>query len=127
MSVLEQELNGFGIVEPQPNLDLDLLKTCLDRVDPSPSIPDVELVDRLVDETAIGKIEQFLSECEEYSDLTREVGEYVLNPNNAAWEDRLAEIERVCISNDFRTLNLHELESRQKADSANFEELERSS
>ena len=124
LSVLEQELNGFGIEESQIDLDLEILKTCLDGVDPPPSIPDAELVDCLVDETAIRKIEQFLSECEGFSDLTREIEKNVLNPNDAAWEDRLAEIERVCISNNFATLNLHELEGRQKADNAQLEELQ---
>lgn len=124
MSVLEQELNGLGVEESQYDLDLELLKTCLDRVEISPGIPDAELIDRLVDETAIGKIEQFLSECEAFSDLTSEIGNSVLNPNDAAWEDRLAEIERVCISNDFRTLKLQELKGRQRADSAQLEELQ---
>ena len=124
LSVLEQELNGFGIEKSQIDLDLEILKTCLDGVDPPPSIPDAELIDCLVDETAIRKIEQFFSECEGFSDLTRGIEKNVLNPNDAAWEDRLAEIERVCISNNFATLNLHELEGRQKADNAQLEELQ---
>ena len=124
LSVLEQELNGFGIEESQIDLDLDLLKTCLDCVDPPPSIPDAELVDRLVDETAIRKIEQFLSECEGFSYLTSEIEKNILNPNDAAWDDRLLEIERFCKSNDFGTLNLHELEGRQKEDVAQLEELQ---
>ena len=78
-----------GSKESQIDLDLEILKTCLDGVDPPPSIPDAELVDCLVDETAIRKIEQFLSECEGFSDLTREIEKNVLNPNDAAWEDRL--------------------------------------
>ena len=124
LSLLEQELNGFGMEKSQIHLDLESLKTCLDGVDPPPRIPDTELVDCLVDETAIRKIEQFFSECEGFSDLTREIEKNVLNPNDAAWEDRLAEIERVCISNNFTTLNLHELEGRQKADNAQLEELQ---
>ena len=73
LSIIEQELGRFGIEQSQIDSDSELLKTCLDRIDPPPSIPNSEFIDRLVDETAIRKIERFLSECEGFSDLTREI------------------------------------------------------
>ena len=115
-SVLEQELIALGIEDSQFELDLELLKTCLDHVETTPHTPEAELVNRLIDETAIRQIEQFISKCQEVGDLNREIGKNVPNPNDGAWQGRLAEVERLCTLNDFQTLNVRELESRQMAD-----------
>lgn len=122
-SDLEQELNGLGFEDSQYDLDLKLLKTCLDNINSSPGTPDVELVTRLVNEAEIRSIEQFLSECAALSDLTSKTGINVRNPNDVAWVDRLAEIEGVCISNGFGTLNLQKLRERQRVENTLLEEL----
>lgn len=122
-SALEEELNSLGLEVSQTRSDLELLKTCLDRVEVPSDTPDLALLNRLIDETAIGRVEEFLSECKALRDLTGEIGNSVLNPLDAAWKDRLAKIERVCISNDFITLNIQELQRIQKTDNELLEEL----
>ena len=124
LSVLEQALNDMGMESSQYEQDLDLLKSCLNGVELTGARPDADLVDRLLDQDSVDHIEQFISGCNALRDRIDEIGRSVREPMDAVWNERLAEIERVCQAHDFETLNLKELESRQGADNSKLEDLQ---
>ena len=124
LSVLEQALNDMGMESSQYEQNLDLLKSCLDGVELAGARPDADLVDRLFDQDSVNLIDQFISDCNALRDRIDEIGRSVREPMDAVWNERLAEIERVCQAHDFETLNLKELESRQGADNSKLEDLQ---